>query len=102
MALQQSFTEESTGSERTDAYFRIMRINIDSPLALEATTVLLDVHAFASLAARQSFKVPIWSQSFQFSITDIDLTNITSLDDIKQRLYNVLKTTDFFSNAIDV
>ena len=102
MALQQSLTLDASGTVYSEGYFRIMRILIDTPLALEATTIAFDVQAFASASARQNAKTFVWSQSYQFPVSALDFSSFTTLDAIKVSLYNMLKTLPEFSGATDV
>ena len=101
MALQQSLTIDSTGASYPEAYFRIMRIDIDTPLALEATTIQLHISAFVNDEARLAAKDGVWSQAFQFSANELDFAEFTSPDSIKAALYVLLKTTEYFANATD-
>ncbi len=102
MALKQELTIDATGAVYPEAYFRIMRIDIDTPLALEATTIQLHISAFVNNDARVAAKNEIWTQSFQFSARELNFSGFDSPDSIKATLYALLKTTDYFANASDV
>jgi hypothetical protein len=102
MALRQELTIDATGATYPEAYFRIMKINIDTPLALDATTITLEVQGYVDIEARQQEKAAVWAQSFQFGDETLDFSTFTSPDNIKTALYLLLKTTDYFASATDV
>ena len=91
MALQKSITTENGA---TANYWKIDRLDID----YETQSIFTVVKVYLDKSARDSGKKP-FNEDYEYNAL---WTQATASENIRENIYNALKSEDFFEGASDV